>query len=139
MIHTTVASVEIAFGDEPYSEARSISEMQSPVYQAAQMMGFMTSGPKEPNALLAFGELEDVYMNRPRLEIIDARTPIERMAIDPTERVEVEMDREKIAVNPDRPRIEIVLAPRGEHVKDPFSAEQVAERDLSNDNPDPSN
>ena len=125
IIHTTVASVEIAYANEPYSEARGMSEMQSPVYHAAQTMGFMTSGPNEPNALLAFGELE----------VIDARTPVERMAVDPTERIAVEMDRKKEAVYPNRPRFEVVLAPLGEHVESPFAMQKVAERDLSNDTP----
>ncbi|MFG6572110.1 hypothetical protein ACGYLO_10940 [Sulfitobacter sp. 1A13353] len=126
MIHTSVASVEIAFGDKPYSEARSISEMQAPVYQAAQVMGFMTSGPNEPNALLAHGELE----------VVDARVPVERLAVNPTERVEVEMGREKRALDPKFPRIEIALAPLGEHVQDPFAVELTAEQDMSNDDPD---
>ena len=129
MIHTTVASVEIAFGDKLYSEARSISEMQAPVYQAAQVMGFMTSGPNEPNALLAHGELE----------VVDARVPVERLAVNPTERVEVEVDREKRALDPKFPRIEIALAPLGEHVKDPFAVELTAEQDMSNDDPDQPN
>lgn len=129
IIHTTVASVEIAFANKPYSQERTIGEMQPPVYSAAKTFGFMTSGPNEPNATVAYSQTD----------VIDARTPVERMAVNPTERVAVEMDRKKIAVYPSPHRIAVVLAPLVQHVDDPFTAGLVAESDLSNDDTDPSN
>jgi len=129
IIHTTVASVEIAFANEPYSQERTIGEMQPPVYQAAQVMGFMTSGPNEPNATVAYSQTD----------VIDAQKPVERMAVNPTERVAVKIDREKIPVYPSPHRVAVVLAPLDQHVEDPFTAGVVAEQELSNNNPDQPN
>jgi hypothetical protein len=129
IIHTTVASVEIAFANEPDSQTRTIGEMQPPVYSAAEEYGFMTSGPNEPNATVAYSQTG----------VIDAQNTVERLTVKTTERDAVELVRPKIALYPKPQKIAVVLEPLNLDVEDPFTAGLVAEQDLSNDNPDQPN
>jgi len=128
IIHTTVNSVEIAFSNVPDSSKRTNGEMQPPVYSAAKEFGFMTTGPNEPNATVTYSQAD----------AIEARKSVEHLAVKPTERVEVELVREKRAIHFSPHQI-AVFAPLNQHVEDPFTAERVAEQELSNDNPDQPN
>ena len=134
IILTTVTASEIAHAADPYGEARSIGEMQPPVYSAAKTFGFMTSGPHEPSVTVAYGQPDDVYTNRPQLEVpagqtsdpADAELPIQRVKIDTTER-------ERVAVDLDRPKIPVTwnVMTGDLSVENPFTNEPSVQKAAS--------
>ena len=128
IILTTVTSTEYT-RSELTGGYQAVTQMQIPIRRAVEIFGFMNKGPVEPTRTAKVDpEIQDVYLNRPRLEI--KAEPLLRSPIDATKRQEVavELKRDRIPVTWE------VMSGRL-YVEDPFAAEPAAQKTAA-DEPD---